>query len=74
MQHKLASLRRYRNISQREMADEIGITTTSYSKKERGITQFTASEMFTIADLFEMKIDEIFLHPNFIKHEVKVNH
>lgn len=71
MQSKLASLRRYRNLSQREMAVLIGIETETYSNKERGVTQFKASEMFTIAEHFEMKVDEIFLNTNFIKHEIK---
>lgn len=73
MQSKLASLRRYKNISQREMGELIKITTTAYSNKERGVSQFTSSEMFIIADIFEMKIDEIFLPPDFIKHEVEAN-
>lgn len=70
-QTRLASLRRYHNISQREMAKLIGVKSTeTYSNKERGVTQFTASEMFIIAKRFEMKIDEIFLPPNFMNHEI----
>lgn len=70
MQTKLASIRRYKNLSQKYMADLIGVETETYSNKERGVTQFKSSEMFIIAKEFGMRIDEIFLPPNFIKHEV----
>ena len=69
MQSKLASLRRYKDMSQREMAVLMGVETETYSNKERGVTQFKASEMFIIANIFNMKIDEIFLPPDFIKNE-----
>lgn len=70
-QEKLASIRRSKNISQRELAELIGVETNTYNNKELGKTQFKASEMFIIADSFDMKIDEIFLPPNFMIHEVK---
>jgi len=57
-------------MSQREIAVLIGVETETYSNKERGVTQFKASEMFIIANIFNMKIDEIFLPPDFIKCEV----
>lgn len=69
-QTKLASLRRYKDISQKEMARQLNIQTESYSNKERGVTQFKSAEMFIIAKLFNMTVDEIFLPPDFIKHEV----
>lgn len=69
-QDKLAALRRYRNIPQRELADELKITLRAYANKEKGITQFTASEMFIIAKKFNMKIEDIFLPPDFMNHEV----
>lgn len=71
MQTKLASIRRYKNISQKKMAELLGVETETYSNKERGITQFKASEMFIIAREFNMKIDDIFLPPDFMNHEVK---
>ncbi|AVI47116.1 helix-turn-helix transcriptional regulator [Bacillus licheniformis] len=73
MQTKLASLRRYKNLSQKYMADLIGVEAETYSNKERGITQFKSSEMFIIAQEFGMRIDEIFLPPDFIKYEVEKN-
>lgn len=70
-QKKLASIRRSKNISQRELAKVIGVATETYNNKELGKTQFKASEMFAIANCFNMTIDEIFLPPNFMNHEVK---
>lgn len=71
MQTKLASLRRYENISQKKMGELIGVETETYRNKEKGITQFKASEMFIIANKFNMKIEDIFLPPDFMIHEVK---
>ena len=71
MQSKLASIRRYNNISQREMAEVLNISTSSYSLKELGKNQFTATEMFVIASKFNMRLDQIFLPPDFIKYEVE---
>lgn len=70
MQKKLASIRRYHNISQREMANLIGVTERAYHDKENGKTQFKANEMFAIARRFQMTIEEIFLDGNFENHEV----
>lgn len=70
-QERLAAIRRAKNISQREIADLIGVATETYNNKELGKTQFKASEMFIIADFFNKKIEEIFLPPNFIKREVE---
>jgi len=70
-QEKLASIRRSKNVSQREIAKIIGVATETYNNKELGKTQFKASEMFVIADYFESTVDEIFLPPNFMNREVQ---
>lgn len=70
MQEKLAALRRYHNLTQKDMADLIGVDVRTYINKEKGVTQFKANEMFIIAKKFQKPIDEIFLPTNFIKHEV----
>lgn len=70
-QKKLASIRRSKNISQREVASIIGVATETYNNKELGKSQFKASEMFLIADYFGTSIEEIFLHPNFMNREVE---
>lgn len=69
-QSKLAAIRRSKNISQREMAELIGVSTNTYNSKELGKVQFKASEMFIIAHFLGSRVDEIFLPPNFMIHEV----
>lgn len=69
MQKKLAAWRRYYNISQREMAEKLGIDVRTYINKEEGVSQFKANEMFTIARVLEKDISDIFLPTNFTEHE-----
>lgn len=70
MQDKLAALRRYHNLSQKDMAELIGVDLRTYINKETGQSQFKANEMFAIARKFQKPIDDIFLPTNFEKHEV----
>jgi DNA-binding XRE family transcriptional regulator len=70
MQYKLESLRRSRKESQEDMAKLIKVDVRTYQNKEKGITQFKGDEMFLIAQHFNKKIDDIFLPPDFMKHEV----
>lgn len=69
-QKKLAALRRYKNISQEKMAKLLGVSRETYANKENGRTQFKVSEMFIISRFFDEKPEDIFLPPDFIKHEV----
>ena len=61
MQEKLLILRKRHNIKQKYIADKLGITVQSYSNKERGFTEFTATEMFIIRDIFGESLEDIFL-------------
>ena len=61
MQSKLLILRKERKITQTELAKLLDISTQSYSRKELGQNEFTADEMFTLANYFGLKIEEIFL-------------
>jgi len=71
MQEKLIALRRYKGISQKEMAKMLGIDPRTYVNKEHGITQFKANEMFMIARVLQTEIEDIFLPTNFMNREVK---
>lgn len=71
MQHKLIALRRYKGLTQKEMAKLLGVDLRTYVNKEHGISQFKANEMFIIAQKFKMDIGDIFLPTNFMKREVK---
>lgn len=70
MQYKLEALRRSLKESQEDMAKLINVDVRTYQNKEKGITQFKGDEMFLIAQHFNKKIDDIFLPPDFMKHEV----
>ena len=61
MQENLLILRKRKGMSQREMANILGITETQYGAKERGESDFKGTEMFTIADFFAKPIENIFL-------------
>lgn len=69
MQEKLLVLRRRNKLSQREMAEMLGIATQSYSLKELGKREFTANEMFIISNYFGLKMDDIFL-PTIVQNGV----
>lgn len=61
MQSKLIILRKERQITQKTIADLLGISTKQYSYKETGKSKFDGDEMFKIADYFGLKVDDIFL-------------
>jgi len=71
MQEKLISWRKFKNITQKEMAGRIGVDVRTYINKEHGVTQFKADEMFAIAKILGKDISEIFLPSDFISHEIK---
>ena len=59
MQEKLLLIRKNRNISQKELADFIGISTNQYSAKENGKYNFNCDEMFKISNFLDMNIEGI---------------
>lgn len=61
MQEKLILLRKHKNVTQKEMANLLGITTKQFGSKELGKSKFNGDEMFKIADYFNLKVDDIFL-------------
>lgn len=62
MQLILYDLRKNKKkMTQAEIADYLGISTKTYRSKELGNSEFTMDEMFKIAKLFNMRIDDIFL-------------
>ena len=71
MQKKLIAWRRFYGITQKEMADKLGVDVRTYINKEQGVTQFKADEMFLIANILGKEISEIFLPTNFMKHEAQ---
>ena len=49
MQEKLIILKEERNLTNKEMAELLGITALQYRKKEKGETQFKLNEMLKIS-------------------------
>lgn len=63
MQEKLMLLMQRENVTQQTLASMLGITKKQFSYKLKGKSDFKCSEMFKIANYFNMHIDEIFLAP-----------
>lgn len=61
MQEKLILLKEERNLTNKEMAELLGITPVQYRKKERGEAQFKLNEMLKISEYFGKTMDDIFL-------------
>ena len=59
-QYKLKELRDRHNLTQSDVALELGIPTRAYSNKENGISDFTLMEAKKIASLFNTNIYSIF--------------
>lgn len=62
MQIKLYNLRKNeKHLTQKELAEMLGISVKSYRDKELGHQQFTQDEMFKLADIFNTNLEDIFL-------------
>lgn len=66
MQLLLYDLRKeQRKLTQKDMADYLGISTKAYRDKEKGKQEFTQDEMFKLSKLFNKPMDKIFLPREF---------
>ena len=61
MQRNLLVLRETEGYTRSQLAKLLGISLKTYSQKERGISEFTQDEMFTLSCFFGKNIDQIFL-------------
>ncbi|WP_297987969.1 helix-turn-helix transcriptional regulator [uncultured Anoxybacillus sp.] len=61
MQEKLIILRKKQGVTQKQLAEYLGISEKTYGLKERGEFQFTLEEMFKLRDFFGKRIEDIFL-------------
>lgn len=62
---EVAKLRKYKGLTQTDVAKIFGISLTAYSRKERGLTPFNDKEKVVLKNLFSedfpnITIDEIF--------------
>lgn len=60
-QYTLKELRARKNMTQYEVAKNIGISTQMYNAWERDVSNVAISKVKALADLFEVTIGEIFL-------------
>jgi putative transcriptional regulator len=61
MQEKLILLKEQKSLTNKEMAEMLGITPIQYRKKEKGEVQFKLNEMVKLSEYFGKTMDEIFL-------------
>lgn len=57
---KLQNVRLKRHMSQEEIADLIGMTQSTYSRKEKGITNITLQEWIKLAKVLAVEKEEIY--------------
>lgn len=67
---ELSKLRKYNELTYKEMAKLLGIDERTYYNKEKGLSQFKLNEMFIISRKFNKSMDHIFLPNDFMIHEV----
>ena len=67
---KLRSLRALYKINQIDLAKLLGVTTNTYSSKERGNTAFTQSEMIKIVEFFKTFDNQVTMDDIFFIHSV----
>lgn len=78
MHKDLYSFRKDNGITQKQAADILGLSTTSYSKKERGKVSFTLDEASTLSkglktDMFKLFPEYFFVStvPKMHKNKIK---
>lgn len=61
MQVLLYQLRKEADMTQKELAEKLGISETAYRQKEKGQRAFSQDEMFFLSGFFHKPLQEIFL-------------
>jgi transcriptional regulator with XRE-family HTH domain len=59
------------NLSQQNIADDLGITVAAYSNLERGVSDITLSRLFQLASIFNKSIHWFFEDDVKTVHEVQ---
>jgi putative transcriptional regulator len=72
MNKKLVAYRNMLDLSQEKVAEQIGISLTSYNHKETGKRKFSQSEMIKITNLFKEKIPNITMDDIFFINELSI--
>ena len=66
----IKKLREQKGLLQKQVAEELGIGNSNYSKIENGIREITVKELQNLAKLFNMSIDQIVNFDGDIPEEV----
>ena len=57
--NKIRELRHIHNLSQTELADQLGITAAGFSLIERGLSKLTLERAVQISKIFHISIDQL---------------
>ena len=57
--NKIAELRKLADLSQRQLAKELGTSQANLSRWEQGLNEPSIIECWKIADFFDVSIDEV---------------
>ena len=57
--NKIAELRKEQNLSQRQLAKELGTSQANLSRWEQGVIEPSVIECWKIADFFDVSIDVV---------------
>ena len=52
-------MRKARNLTQKDVAAEIGISWRAYQNYERGVQEPTLSTLIALADFFDVSLDDL---------------
>ena len=69
MKNRLEELRHSQGINQYDLAKILGVSRQTVSSIENGKYNPSLDLAFAIADFFEMKIEDIFIHERSVKNE-----
>ena len=69
MKNRLEELRHSQGINQYDLAKILGVSRQTVSSIENGKYNPSLELAFAIADFFEMKIEDIFIHERSVKNE-----
>lgn len=60
---RISKIRKGKDLTQANMAEELGMTTSAYSKIERGDTNAPVNRLLQIAKVLEVDVAEFFAEP-----------
>lgn len=70
MNNRLVAYRKMLGITQKQMADRIGKSLTTYNHKETGKVEFNQKEMIAITDVLKVDLPNITVDEIFYKNHI----